>query len=420
MSDGNADFVDDIVPDELPRHIEAPRDDFKPWHKVRKQFIRERQWNPLIATLVQRLRQTLQDEASGWTTETTEKTAGAIQEVPESLMIERPLRLLVIPGDDLLDLRSLWKEIQPFQCYMRYLGFNSSQGSTTEGTRVYVSNNEVTSLSRVATNSQVLHDRFQAIANQKSTAYHYLREYGPFHVVNLDLCDSLFPTASGERSDYYNALHRLAEYQMKNQTTPWLLFITTQVEPGNVQRSEFDKICEPTRTNCETHSDFSERLNNIVPAEAFQSGRSGVDISKLNEEHMIRLFGVGLGKWLMQLAGSASPQWFVDAKQCYRYGIREDPHVEMLSFAFLFRPNFQPPIDTAGLSSLDISRRETPSELASALRLISMVEQLVDVDHLLNSDDELRHGLESASADLMASAGFDREKYLQWPDRYYG
>ena len=49
-----------------------------------------------------------------------------------------------------------------------------------------------------------------------------------------------------------------------------------------------------------------------------------------------------------------------------------------------------------------------------------MVEQLADVDHLLNSDDELRHGLESASADLMASAGFDREKYLQWPDRYYG
>jgi hypothetical protein len=302
---------------------------------------------------------------------------------------------------------------------MRYLGFNSSQGSITEGTRVYVANNEVTSLSRVATDSQVLRDRFQSIANQTSPAYHYLRQYGPFHVVNLDLCDSLFPTTAGERNDYYNALHRLAEYQMKNQPTPWLLFITTQVEPASVRKSEFDKMCEPTRHNCETYSDFSQRLNDMVPLAAFQAGRSGVDITKLSEEQMIRLFGVGLGKWLMQLANSASPQWFVDAQPCYRYGIREDPHVEMLSFAFLFRPNFQPPIAAAGLSSLEINRREPPTELASALKLISMIEQLVDVDDLLSSDDELRDVLESASADLLAAAGYDREKYLRWSERFY-
>jgi hypothetical protein len=206
---------------------------------------------------------------------------------------------------------------------------------------------------------------------------------------------------------------------MKNQTTPWLLFITTQVEPGSVEKSEFDKMCQPTLNNCETYSDFSQRLNDIVPTEAFQTG-SGVDVSKLDEEQMIRLFGVSLGKWLMQLAGSASPQWFVDVQRCYRYGIREDPHVEMLSFAFLFRPNFQPPIDQTGLSSLDISRHELPTELAGALKLISIIGQLVDVDDLLNSDAELRHVLESASADLLAAAGYDRAKYLTWPERYYG
>jgi hypothetical protein len=421
MSETQADFVDDIVQDELPQHIQPPRDDFKAWHKVRKQFIREEQWNKLISRMVYRLRQPLQDEASNWTLDQDEIADGdAPSEIPDAILIERPLRCLVLPGDDLLDLRALWSDIRRHQCWIRYLGFNEAQGSQNQETRVYVSNNEVTSLNRVATDSQVLPDRFQSIANMKSQAYHYLRQYGPFHVVNLDLCDSLFPTTAVGRTEYYNALYRLAEYQMKNQTTPWLLFITTQVEPSLVQANELEQMCGPTRTNCDTHDDFTKRLGTIVPVEAFQTQGAAIDLSKLNEEQMIRVFGVALGKWLMHLAASASPQWFVDVQPCYRYGIRENPHVEMLSLAFLFKPNFKAPIDATGLSNLSVQPQDQPDELGWAIKLVSAIEKMADVDDLLRSNDELRASMETASADLLASAGYDREKYLGWPDRYYG
>ena len=421
MSENQADFVDDIVQDELPKHVKPPRDDFKAWHKVRKQFIREQQWNKLVSRLIHGLRQPLQYEPSNWTLDAEDDMADdSLPEIPEHLLIERPLRCLVLPGDDLLDLRSLWKDIRPQRCWLRYLGFNEAQGSQSQGTRVFVSNNEVTSLDRVATDSQVLADRFQSIANVNSQAYRYLIQYGPFHVINLDLCDSLFPTRSSERADYYNALHRLAEFQMKTQTTPWLLFITTQVEPSLVQASEFNQMCQPTRRNCDAHDSFTERLRTIIPIEAFQAQQSEIDISKLDEEQMLRVFGIALGKWLMQLGSSASPEWFVDVQPCYRYGIRDNPSVVMLSLAFLFKRNFQAPVDSTGLSTLNIQHPTQPNDLEWALKLVAAIEKLRDVDDLLRANDALRSSMETASADLLASAGYDREKYLNWADRYYG
>jgi len=418
MSQEESDLAENIVQDTLPQHTQPARDDFEPWHKVRKQFIRERQWNMLIRRMVQHLGQQLAREAVDWSLD-DEGTSSQEPQIPEAIQHDKHLKCLVIPADDLLDLRSLWKEIRDENCFIRYLGFNEGRGSDQEGTRLYVSNNEVTSLSHVLPDSQVLRDRFQSIANQNSPAYHYLKKYGPFHVVNLDICDSLFPTTTGDRTSYYRAVHRLAEFQMRHQTTPWLLFVTTQVEPGMVRTSELQQMCQPTRRNCEAHPDFVRRLDSIVPATAFQTEGVAVDLSTLDEGQLMSLFGVAFGKWLMDLAGSASPDWFIDVHPCYRYGIRRNPRVDMLSLAFLFRPKIYPPIDTTGLSTLNIVAPRFPGELECAIKLVSAVENIADVDALLSSDEELRLSMETASAELLESAGYDRQKYLNWAERYY-
>ena len=66
MSLEDSDLAEDIVQDTLPQHTQPARDDFEPWHKVRKQFIRERQWNKLIHGMVQRLSHQLAREAVDW------------------------------------------------------------------------------------------------------------------------------------------------------------------------------------------------------------------------------------------------------------------------------------------------------------------------------------------------------------------
>ena len=207
---------------------------------------------------------------------------------------------------------------------------------------------------------------------------------------------------------------------MSHQTTPWLLFITTQVEPGIVQTSELQQMCQPTRRNCEKHADFLRRLDRIVPAAAFQAEGVAVDLSELDEDQLINLFGVAFGKWLMDFAASASPDWFVEVHPCYRYAINQEPRVDMLSLAFLFRPKIYPPVDASGLSTLNIVTPRFPAELECAIRLVSVVENITDVDDLLNGDEDLRLSMETASADLLESAGYDREQYLNWHERYYG
>jgi hypothetical protein len=416
MTTPGSDLADGIVQSALPEHIARPRDQFMPWHKVRKQFIRVRQWNRLIVRLAYRyLSSELQDEAADWSLDEEERGGpGTPAEVPDSIRIDRPLRCLTIPGDDLLDLRSLWRDLRPLGCFIRYLGFNRAQGSEQPGTRVHVANNEVTSLDRVARDSLVVRDRFQAIESQRSNAYHYLKEYGPFHVVNLDLCDSLFPTKSRSAADYFKALHRLAEYQMKHQTTPWLLFITTQVEPAAVSAPELQKLCQPMRRNCEKHTDFASRLGKLVRPDVFQSQDDAIDISKLTEEDMVPVFGVALGKFLITLAASAHPNWAVQMLRSHRYCIKREPRVEMLSLAFQFRRKFSPPVDSTGLSSVHVTVPKFPSELECAAKLVAAVENISDVDQLLQADDQLRDEMETASADLLEAAGYDRGDYLAW------
>ena len=53
--------------------------------------------------------------------------------LPES-DLDGVLKCLVIPGEDLLDVRALWRDVNEFKCKIRYLGFNESVGSHQKGT----------------------------------------------------------------------------------------------------------------------------------------------------------------------------------------------------------------------------------------------------------------------------------------------
>jgi len=411
----HSDLADNILPSDRPTHLAPLRHDFRPWHKVRKQYVRQEQWNELTARMVKRyLKAHLQNEAADWSLDEDPAADPAVSDVPESVRLDRPLRCLVIPGDDLLDIRSLWEYLQPLGCYIRYLGFNESHGSDQIGTRIHIANNEVTSLSRVAHDSHVLADRFQAIVSHQSQAYRLLREYGPYHVVNLDLCDSLFPTAPGDPSRYLSALHRLAEYQMMYQTTPWLLFVTSQVEPAAACTPELQKLCQPITINCQSHPVFAPRLGTLFRLNPYTVETNTLDISSLDDEEMVRIFGLALGKWLISLSMSCSPSWIAQMLTSHRYCIKATPRVEMLSLAFQFRPKHLPPRDPTGLSTAQMNVPTFPTELDSATKLIEAVERIRDVDELLNADAELWETVLCSSADLLESAGYDRDSYLAW------
>ncbi len=333
----------------------------------------------------------------------------------QSMMhVENPLRCLVIPGNHLLDMRSMWTEINPLDCFIRYLGFNEGHGSGEVGTDVHVANNAVTSLEGVLPNSQVVKDRFESIAGASSPAYQYLKNYGPYHVVNLDLCGSMFPNTVQDVEPYYTALNRLLEYQFAAQKTNWLLFITTMVEPAVMDNERMQSLCKPTRENFDTHPVFAAKMESLLPRAALEGEGANVNPEGLSEEELIRLFGVALGKWLLRLVQSPSPKWTVGMRRSFRYSINEDKGAVMLSLAFEMTPNFAPPVDATGMSKLEVTAKAFPSEAECAVKLAESVGSIADVDTKLAEDAEMKTALRNEAADLLASAGFDREKYIEW------
>ncbi|MGD0089647.1 MAG: hypothetical protein ABSE73_06975 [Planctomycetota bacterium] len=414
MSSEGADFVDEIVQDKLPTHTAPPRDKFLPWHRVRKEFIRKFQWNELTARMLKRhWKRQLELPETEWSLD-DQGTDQALLNMPPDVALERTLKCLVIPGEDLLDIRALWRDVQHFKCPIRYLGFNEGHGSDQQGTRVHVANNAVTSLSRVAGDSCVVQDRFEAIGNCESQAYHYLKAYGPYHVVNLDLCGSIFPNIVKDPQEYYEALKTLLIYQFAHQRTEWLLFVTTMVEPGVVHVGGLQKLCGPTRENVDHYNDFAERVAKLVPAQIFKHETASVDISLLNGGQMVQLFGVALGKWLLGLCHTSAPQWTAAMRRSYRYVINEDKGVFMLSLAFELSPNVIPPIDKTGMTKLQPVQKTYPDERTCAVKLAESAANIRDVDAELAANQRLKAELRDAQATLLEAAGYDRAAYLKW------
>jgi hypothetical protein len=335
-------------------------------------------------------------------------------QVPEDVLLQRALSCLMIPGEDLLDVRALWRDVQALNCTIRYLGFNEGQGSAEEGTRVHVSNNAVTSLPGIIRDSCVVQDRFEAIASQDSQAYHYLMTYGPYHVVNLDLCGSMFPNTAKDVGKYYDALLSLLTYQFAHQKTEWLLFITTMVEPSVVHADELKKLCGPICDNYHRYTDFAEQVGRLIPAEAFPASEPTMCLSALSEEQLLSLFGVAFGKWLLALCRNAHPQWTIAMRRSYRYSIKKEKGAVMLSLAFELKPNVAPPVDSTGMAKVAQPAKKVPDERECALKLTESVANIRDVDRELASQPDLRAALLEAKAKLLESAGYDRAAYVRW------
>jgi hypothetical protein len=98
----------------------------------------------------------------------------------------------------------------------------------------------------------------------------------------------------------------------------------------------------------------------------------------------------------------------------FRYSINEEKGAVMLSLAFEMTPNFAPPVDATGMSKLEVVAKAFPSEAESAVKLAQSVARIADVDGKLAEDVEMKSALRDEAADLLASAGFDPEKYIQW------
>lgn len=375
-------FSDEEIVGRIARRVvaeEPPRRQFEPWHRPRKQWIRRYQWHD---SLLEMMRET---------------------HFPADARI---MRYLSLPGEDLLDVRVLREACEEAGVDMRFTGMVSVGPGSPRDTRLNIAESEVRGLARIHTGSSILRERFESVANTGSLAFGELRDGGPFHAINIDLCDHIALRAQGERRPtVIDALAEVIQLQLRNAMHPWLLFITTRVEPGQVDAGNLAALIQAVSDNVTASGEFGERTAALLQTEAGQLRAALAEPNNLDPRVFMNLFALGFGKWLLRFVGAAHPERTLRMLPSCFYAVHRG-RPDMLSLGFRCDVAQAPAVDRYNLVA-DRATAPPAREVDLAMGLAAETGRLVDLDEMLARDEQLAEAVTLESAALLRDAHYD-------------
>lgn len=362
--------------------------DFKPWHKPRKQWIRREQWCKEVETLI-----------------------------PKLILDGRPLRYLSLPGEDMLDIRIIAKLCEDNGLNLKCLGYDEGDLNEYSQTEVNISWNEVSN--NIEPTSTILSDNISVLKNANSQAFKYVKEYGPFDVINLDFCG---PISCINHPDYHHVLNNLCEYQNNNSRKPWLLFLTTRAEYEIVNIEHLPHYLKNLKSNAVKYEAFGKRLSEITKFNIHEYGQHS-NLKKLlascPDRNFVKLFSVGLGKWLLRLMIGDQSSWkskMLDS--CwYRVGNNHTPtsFPNMLSLTYYFTPVDVQLNDPSGL--VKSNPQIEIDEESLAMGILEKTDKFVDLDIKIDRDKHLFENLITESTSLLKAARYSVKQYPKWVEQ---
>ncbi len=389
---GDADFVNAVFgeTDELSEDQtgEDSRDDFAPWHHPVKQIVRDYQWATAVKKLVEEHRSVDQREV---------------------------LRYFTLPGADLLDVRVLGDALADSGTAIEYFGFDSGydadagSGSSDTTGAYLAAESALRQAGRITGKAEILKDRLEDIAIEKSHAAGRLRQRDVFDVINIDACNHLGYLPDGRDKSLFDAMQILLAHQLK-ASKPWLLFLTTR---ANVQflGGPTTELQGAIHKNLDAHRElFGAALATCIGG-SLTTLASDMSTGWSNQSSsFLKLFCVGIGKFLLQFFhAQVSIPARVEMLSAYAYKVSGD-EPDMLSVAFRITPEavrIQRP-SMGGAIAIPVL------ELTHALALISRVERLWNLDDAISESPTVRKDAIDGTRKLLASANFDLTKWADW------
>ena len=352
------------------------RDDFKAWHHPVKQFVREEQWRKQLDRLL-----------------------------GEKGLFEdgRPIHYLSLPGEDMFDVRVLGELARDKGRKIRLLGFNSDAYAPGE-TGGQLNSESVLRQEGIITNdSLTLGDRLQDIAVERSHVFKKMEGWGRFDVINLDFCNHI--GAKVEGIGFFDVLYKLVSHQ-RSSSSPWLLMLTTRVHPDHVEVAR-ESFSGPIDSNIKLSDEFCQNLAGILNIEVC-SGEGLSQCWGASGESLVKLFSVGLGKFILHLLhNQVQDPASVELASCFSYRVEGD-HLDMLSVVFRITPGDKVliPVDNRVVNIPAL-------EIASALQIVRKSGNICDVDSSIK-DPGLLNELVEATEKLLSIANYDVDKYKDW------
>ena len=364
-----------------PEHIElstpAPLE-FAPWHRPRKQFIRNEQWIRHVKGVIER---------------------------SDSFRNGRPFNYLTLPGPDLLDVRLVADVCRSQSIKLRYLGFCRANEDETQRLRRNVSEFGVSRTESVASGSKVVIAPIQDIQRQNSEAYVALSQGGTYDAINIDACNPIAKQDIDTTGRLIDTIRHLADYQINKRRELWVLFLTTPIQNNSISNQSLDAIYNEIERNNRKSDEFANEMRNqFAEGEDIRSYMER--ISRSTSKEFLSLVSLGLTKWLIHLGEQGHYRVKVMKSFCYSTYTRKPFTPNMASLCFLFEPTAMPIKDATGLTanrSQNIGRNIGIEDHIRALRKTNEIE---NVDEILCDNKCLREKMISDTKTLLRQAGY--------------
>lgn len=373
-------IADDVLPaqvDELAVPVELNQ--LFPWHRPRKQLVRENQWLRYSRRLIER------DKRS-------------------SVSPDREVRYLTLPGIDYLDVRQLADVCRELGYSLTSTGFQSAGEGNRYVARAQLREQSLIDAGHITGRSHTYPRRFEDIVHTNGNAYRDLRSRAPFHIVNIDPCGSIASPTAHHANRLIDALYRIVELQLELMTARWLFFITADVRPDSLAPQTLEQLCEPIYENADTNEEFLNRATPILnPGEPDIRIAASMAAERPGAA-FLRLFSLGLAKWLLHLARNKHWEVRTHHPYCYSTMPANDETPSMVCLAFEFLP---PP---RGLQDkFAVVRAEPAPDIEpgdTSVRAADKIAGMVNADHQIRSDRMLRTRLAHELRLWLEEAGY--------------
>ena len=366
--EGHRAIVDAVLPAEIDDLAVPAELELLPWHRPRKQLVRENQWIQFSRRLIKRERDKSGLRAPGSS--------------------DREVRYLTLPGIDYLDVRQLADVCRELGCSLTSTGFESGGEGNRYIARAQLREKSLMDAGHITRRSHTFPRRFEDIVHTNSVAYLDLRRRAPFHIVNVDACGSIAKPTAGHATRLINALHRIVELQLELNCGRWLLFVTTHAQTGSFAEPTLEQLWSAIFENAAENEDFREGAGDLLNAgtksiqEAVQIASQRVGVS------FLQLFSLGLAKWFLHLVGGKGWDMQTHVPYCYSTMPQGDDTPSMVCLAFEFLP---PPAGLEDRFGLGCAKpMVTEQREDTSARAIDKIREMTDADAKIRSDPALR------------------------------
>ncbi len=388
MSETDEEIADDVLPivvEELA--VPTELDKLAPWHRPRKQFIRQNQWGALARRIIGKLKGT--------------------PHLPQQLNGTREVKYLTLPGSDFIDVEMLGEIARDLECTLTSVGFLAGAAGNAVIARAELRQEGLIEAGLISDRSLTLNRRLEEVIGKSGAAYREFKSRGPYHVINIDACGSIALPGSPNNNRIIRVVHTLLEYQFAHYRGRWLLFLTSDVREAQFDQETMESLRMAIRRNADQIEEFKVGANELFASTDADFAASLEAFAHSAPDNFMRVFTLGFGKWLLALARAERWDMKMHTAYCYSTTPAGDDCATMPCLAFEFLPPPDVLADPLGIGpQLQAAGPDYPDR---ALRVLDKVAEMQNLDERLAADVAEREELIAATRERLEKIGYSKE-----------